>query len=54
MVSAWKKRKDRNSWMQKVIRGMGEKGINRMERIDIEKWRKKIELKFQAQKKKKH
>ena len=33
-----------NSWVQEVIPGMGEKGINNMEWIDREEWKRKINL----------
>ena len=39
-----RKRRPRNSWMQEVTSGMREKGINSMEWIDREEWRRKIEL----------
>ena len=32
------------SWMQEVAAGMREKGINNMEWIDREEWRRKIKL----------
>jgi hypothetical protein len=43
MVSAWKKGRPRNSWMQEVKTGMREKGINSMEvwKIDREVWKRK-------------
>ena len=34
----------RNSWMQEVTTGMKEKGINNMELVDREEWRRKIKL----------
>jgi hypothetical protein len=37
-------RKPRNSMLQEVTTGMREKGINKMEWIDREEWRKKLKL----------
>ena len=34
----------RNSWIQEVTTGMREKGINNMEWIGREEWRRKIKL----------
>ena len=45
----WKGR-PRNSWMQKVTTGMRQRGINNLEWADREGWRRKMKLKFQAQK----
>jgi hypothetical protein len=39
-----RKGKSRNSWIQEVTTGMREKGINNMEWIDREDWRRKIKL----------
>ena len=39
-----KKGRPRNSWMQDLITGMREKGIDNMEWIDREEWRSKIKL----------
>ena len=48
MVTTWKKNngKTPKSVMQEVTTGMGVKRINSKEWIDIEKWRRKIKLKF--------
>ena len=44
-----RRRKDRprNSWMQEVTTGMREKGINNVEWIDREEWKRKIKLQTQ-------
>ena len=34
-----RKERPRNSWMQEVITGMREKGINNMVWVDLEEWR---------------
>ena len=39
-----RKGRPRNSWAQEVRTTMGEKGINNMEWIDREDWRRKIKL----------
>ena len=36
--------------MQEVAMGMRERGSNKLEWVDREAWRRKIELKFEAQK----
>ena len=41
--------RSRNSWMQEVTTGIGEKGITNMEWVDREEWRSKLQLKLQAQ-----
>jgi hypothetical protein len=38
--------RSRNSWMQEVTTGMREKGINNLESVNRERWRRKIKLKF--------
>ena len=42
MFSTWEKEKKRK--MQEVTTGIKEKGINNMEWIDREEWRRKIKL----------
>ena len=37
---------EENSWMQEVTIGIREKGINYLECIDREEWRRKITLKL--------
>ena len=39
-----RKRRPRNSWMQEVTTGMREAGIDDLEWVDREGWRKKINL----------
>ena len=39
-----RKGRPRNSWVQEVTKGMGEKGINNMEWVDWEVWRRKMKL----------
>ena len=39
-----RKGRPRNSWMQEVTTGIREKGINNMEWIDREEWRRKVKL----------
>ena len=39
-----RKGRSQNSWMQKVTTGMRKKGINNMQWIDREEWRRKIKL----------
>ena len=41
-----RKVRPRNLWMQEVTRGMRGKGINNMEWVDREKWRRKLKLKL--------
>ena len=41
-----RKGRPRKSWMQGVTTGMREKGINNMEWVDREEWRRKIKLKL--------
>ena len=41
-----RKRRPRNSWMQKETTGLRDNGINNVEWIDREELRRKIELKF--------
>ena len=41
-----RKGRPRYLWMQEVTTGMREKGINNMELIDREEWRRKIKLKL--------
>ena len=47
MFSTWEKEKKRK--MQEVTTGIKEKGINNMEWIDREEWRRKIKHKAQKQ-----
>ena len=39
-----RKGRPRNSWMEEVTTVMREKGINNMEWVDREEWRRKIKL----------
>ena len=39
-----RKERPRNSWMQEVRTGIKDKGIDSMEWIDMEEWRRKIKL----------
>ena len=39
-----RKGRHRNSWMQEITTGMREKGIDNMEWVDREKWRRKIKV----------
>ena len=39
-----RKGRPRNSWMHEVAAGMGEKGINYMDWIDREEWRRILKL----------
>ena len=41
-----RKGRPRISWIQKVITGMREKGINNLEWVDSEEWKLKIKLKL--------
>ena len=45
-----RKGKSRNSWMQEVTTGMRERGINNLEWVNREGWRRKIKFKILAQK----
>ena len=45
-----RKWRTRNSWIQGVTTGMREKGINSMECIEKEGWRRKIKLQLATQK----
>ena len=45
-----RKRRPRNSWIQEVITGIREKGINNMKWFDREEWRRKIKLNFRHRK----
>ena len=44
IVSSWNKRSPRNSWVREVTTGMREKGINNIELVAREEWRRKVIL----------
>ena len=41
-----RKGRPRNSWMLEIRTGMRKKGLNNMEWVDREEWRRKIKLKL--------